>query len=89
MVLYTGGGGTPDGGGTAYHALTLLSSNSVPVRFVPRGGVSERFVELVPQTLVVTNIVKFCHLTDPIIGEVKVGAGVFTETWQLKQSVGE
>ena len=25
-VLYTGGGGTPDGGGTAYHALTLLST---------------------------------------------------------------
>ena len=70
MVLYTGGGGTPDGGGTADHALTLLSSNSVPVRFVPWGGVGERFVELMPQTLVVADIVEFRHLTDPIVGEV-------------------
>ena len=70
MVLYTGRGGTPDGGGTAYHALTLLSSDRVPVRFVPRGGVGERFVELMPQTLVIANIVKFCHLTDPTVGEV-------------------
>ena len=42
-----------------------------------------------PQTLVVTNVIDFCHLTDPVVGEVQVGGVVFTEAGQLKQSVGE
>jgi len=35
VVLYTGGGGTPDGGGTAYHALTLLSTPQHPCYPLP------------------------------------------------------
>ena len=61
----------------------------MPVRFVPWGGVGERVVELMPQTLVVADVVKFCHLTDPIVGEVQVGGVVFAEAGQLQESVGE
>ena len=82
-------GGNAPRRGTAYHDRTALSSDRVPVRFVPRGGVDERFVELMPQVLVVADIVKFCHLTDPPVGKVDVGGGVFAECGQLQESVGE
>ena len=88
MVLYTGGGGTPDGGGTAYHALTLRSSDRVPVVILPPGGVMVGNPELMPQFLAVCDV-KFCHLRHPIIGKVKVGGVVSNKGRQLQESVGE
>ena len=82
-------GGNAPRRGTAYHDRTALSSDRVPVDFVPRGGVDERFVELTPQILTVADIVHFCHLTNPIVGKVQVGSVVLAEGGQLKQSVGE
>ena len=41
-----------------------------------------------PQLLAVYNV-KFCHLTDPIVGKVEVGGVVSDESGQLKQSVGK
>jgi len=88
VVLYTGRGGTPDGGGTAYHALTLLSSDRVPVVILPPGGVVICYPELMPQLLTVCDV-KFCHLRHPIIGKVQGCSVISNKGGQLQESVGE
>ena len=89
MVLYTGRGGTPDGGGTAYHALTLLSSDRVPVVILaPTICFPVGDPELMPQLLAVCDV-KFCHLTDPIAGKVQGCSVISNKGGQLQESVGE
>jgi len=88
LVLYTGGGGTPDGGGTAYHALTLRSSDRVPVVILPPCGVVVGDPELMPQFFTVCDV-KFCHLTDPIVGIIQGCSVISNKGRQLQESVGE
>ena len=65
----------------------FLSSNRMPISLVVGGGVDERLVELMPETLIVANIVKFCDLTNPIVGKVEIGSVIGDKGRKLEQSV--